>query len=133
MFKSALKESLSKIFDLKKVSFNTPTDAREQEIIFVEIDSSKNQIRDGSEQAKVMGKLKVFSSTDKLPYGYFSKCLRNADSNYTMPFYFYDFEESAGVFQNICEFSLSFVYFFNSQYDPALGTITSINLTEQVS
>lgn len=130
MFKKAMSTSLQNIFDLEKVSFDTPSDSKEQDCIFVEIQSSKNQIKDGTEVAKVMGKLVVFANMDKLPYGYFSKKIKAANASDTKPFYFYDFEESSGVFLNIIQMSLSFVYFFNSQYDPAMGTITSINITE---
>ena len=130
MFKEAMAASLKKIFDVDKVTFNLPSKEDEQEVIFVEVDSAINKIKDGRALSRVTGKLRMFASQDKLPFGYFSKKIDAADPAHVIKFYFYNFEENTGRFQNIVERTLGFVYFFDSQYDPALGTLNSIELSE---
>ncbi len=126
MFESALSDKLMKIFDMKKVSFNLPSDMQEQETIFIEVDSSKNGIKDRLQVAKVTGKIRVFANQDKLPYGYFSKKIKEASNEDTKDMFFYNFEENAGTIQNITERNLGFIYFYTGQYDPSIGSITSL-------
>lgn len=128
MFEKALKDSLRQIFDFDKVTYDAVSEDEEQEVLFIEIESSKNSIKDGLQVAKVTGKLRTFANAEKLPFGYFSKKIQEADKSLTYPFFFYEFEESAQGFRNIVERSVSFVYFFDSQYNPELGTISSIDL-----
>jgi hypothetical protein len=128
MFEKSLKEKFQRIFDLKKATFNLPGESQEQECLFIEIENSRNTIKDGKEIARVTGKIRVFGNQEKIPFGYFSKKIQSAAPADTKDLFFFDFEENAGTFLNIAERSLSFVYFFNSQYDPALGTITSIDI-----
>ena len=130
MFETTLKEQLQRIFDLDKATFDAPSESQEQECLFIEISKSRNTIKDGLQVARVTGKIRVFGNSEKLPYGYFSKCIQEADAADTLPFFFFEFEENAGSYRNIAERSVSFVYFFNSQYNPRLGTITSINISE---
>lgn len=128
MFESRLKDTLQRIFDLKKATYALPSESQEQECLFIEVDRSNSTIKDGRALARVEGKVRVFANADKMPFGYFSKCIQAADHADVKDFFFFDIEENALTYQNIVERSLSFVYFFNSQYDPALGTITSIEL-----
>lgn len=126
MFEASLSDKLKRIFDLDKVTYASPSESQEQECIFIEIESAKNQIKDKRQVSRVLGKIRVFASSDKLPYGYFSKKIQAANTSDTRELFFYEIEENHGTFQNICERSLSFVYFYDSQYDPEQGTITSI-------
>lgn len=128
MFKSKLSDAVKQIFDLDKVTFDLPSESKEQECAFIEIESSVTSFGDTKEVAKVTGKILVFARSEKLPYGYFAKCIKNAPKELTLPFYFYDFEENLGTFRDIVQRSLGFVYFFDSQYDPSVGTIESITL-----
>lgn len=129
MFEKALSEQLKRIFDVKKVSFDTPGESAEQECLFVSVESSRNSIKEGRQLAKVQGKLTMIANSEKLPFGFFSKKISEAEIEDTSSFFFYEFEENAGRILNIAERSVSFVYFFNSQYDPERGTMTSIELT----
>lgn len=131
MFKAELKAKLSRIFefDLQKTTFDKPGESQEQEAVFIDVISSMNKISPPTESAKVTGRLHIFANADKLPYGYFSKKIKEADSADTKDLFFFEFEENKGTFRNICERSLSFIYFFEKQYDPEQGEITSINTT----
>lgn len=131
MFKRSLQEKLSRIFDLDKVTFDIPGESQEQEGVFVAVQSAKTRLKDGVETAEVRGTLHVFGVSEKLPYGYFSKCLQEADQADTKDLFFHGFEEHKGTYRNIVERSLDFVYLYSGQYDPALGTITEIDLSLQ--
>ena len=130
MFRESLKENLKAIFDLKKVTFDQVGESLEQECIFIEIDNSVNAIQEYKETAKVNGRLRIFASQDKLPYGYFQKKIQSAPTEYTKDLFFYDIEGNTNIQNNIVERTMSFQYLFTSQHDPNLGTITSIELSE---
>ena len=122
-----MQSQLHSIFDLP-VSFQKPSDAQEQEGVFIEIERSVNRIKDAREIARVTGKISIFAYTKKLPIGYLSKHIARANPSDTQGFFFHEFEENKGTFLDIAERGASFVYLFNGQYDPDIGTITSINL-----
>lgn len=129
MFEKTLTEKLQRIFDLKKVTFDHPSESQEQEGIFVAVESAKCKVIDARQIARVTGTLHIFASADKLPFGYFSKKIAAADPADTKDLFFYNFEEHAGTFLNIAERKLGFVYLYDSQFDPAIGDLSSINLS----
>lgn len=133
MFEKALEENLRGIFHVKKITFDAPSESNEQDVLFVQIAVSNSTIKDGAQIARVTGTLQMFSQNTKLPYGFFAKKLKEAKVSWTKPFFFFDFEENSNRYRDICERTASFVYFFNSQYDPDLGTINSITLQTQVN
>jgi hypothetical protein len=128
VFEATLEAQLKRIFRLKKVTFDRPGDSQEQEGLFVDVHKAKTKIRDGREIALVQGTIHLFVNADKIKYGFFSKALEEADVEDKKKLFFFNFEENKGTFRNICERSLDFLYFFDGQYDPALGSITSIDL-----
>lgn len=133
MFEKALEQNLRSIFGIKKITFDAPSESNEQDVLFIEISVSNNTIKDGEQIARVAGKLTMFSQNDKLPFGFFSKKIHEAKTSWTKPFFFHDMEENSNRYANICERRVGFVYFFNSQYDPDLGTMNSITLQTQVT
>jgi hypothetical protein len=128
MFEKTLSDKLRAIFQVDKVTYAAPGESQEQNCIFIEVVSSKNSIKDTRALAKVTGKITVFASNERLPYGYFSKAIAQADADTTKDLFFYDFELNTRIFQNVAERSVSFVYFFDSQYDPDIGTINSVDI-----
>lgn len=128
LIRDGLQTKLKAIFDFDKVTFDNPSDSQEQEAVFVQIADARVKLKDGRQIARVTGMIRVFANSSKLPYGYFSKCLAEAEPEDTKDLFFHNFEENKGTFQNIAERSLEFVYFFDGQYDPNVGSITSINL-----
>jgi hypothetical protein len=126
----ALKTCFEKIFDFKKVTFDHMGESQEQNCLFVEVENSTNRVKDGKFVSKVTGIAKVFAPNDKLPIGYFNQKIAMALSVYTKDLFFYEVDSSAQTFGNIVMRSFRFVYFFNSQFNPATGTITDINLEE---
>lgn len=131
MFEATLLSQLKRIFDLDKVTFDKPGESREQECAFVDVSKATTKVLDARQLARVTATLTVFAQVEKLPYGYFTKMIDAAAIADSRCFFFYDLEENKGTYRNISERSVSFVYFFDSQYDPAIGTITEIDLSIQ--
>lgn len=129
MFKNELSDKLKRIFDLKKVSFDQPSNSKEQECLFVEIEKALNSVRDGRVLSRVTGNALVWGPADKIPFGYFSKRIKQADPEDTKDLFFTDIETNVRTYQNIVQRGFSFTYFFNSQYDPATGSIDQVTLT----
>ncbi len=136
MFKKALAEKFELIFDFKKVSFDQPNfhesglPVIEQETLFVTVDTCTPSIKDGRSVAKVMGHAECYTSTEKLPFGYFVKRIDKSGRSLTKDLFFYEIEHNTKVYQNLVQRGFSFVYFFDSQYDPDTGSITSIAFEE---
>lgn len=133
MFEQALADTLKEIFEVKKTSFDMPGDAKEQDCLFIEIDDSNNVIKDGRALAKVSGKAYMNVVNSKLPFGFFSKAIKQADKTLTKDLFFYDIETNTIRYRDLVQRGFSFVYFFDSQYDPAIGTITSVDITVEES
>jgi hypothetical protein len=133
MIEKTLIEKLTKIFDVPRATFDRPTESAEQDILFIMVDSAKSSIKEKRHIARITGRIVVYSTHEKLPYGFFYKQLAEANASDTLDFFFFDFEENTGRGMNIVERSLGFVYFYSGQYDPEIGTIDSINLSVQVS
>lgn len=127
-----LELSVKTIFNVEKVVFDSPApDAQEQNCIFIEVENSWNTFKDGRALSKVTGNMIMFGPNDKLTLGFFSKAIAKAKPTLTHPFFFFDFEENSKRFRNIVQRSVSFVYFFDSQYDPETGSITSVTFTTE--
>lgn len=129
MFEKQLAAQLKRIFDLDKVSFDRPGQSQEQEAVFVEIESARARVKDKRQIARVTGTLRIFAQAEKLPYGYITKAIAAADPADTRGLFFYNFEENKGTFRNIAERSAQFLYLFDSQFDPNVGTLNQVNLS----
>ncbi len=128
MFEKALSLKFKKIFAAKKVTYWEKSDSREQETLFIDIQTSKAKAVGQEFTAKVEGRAFMFGSNEKLPYGYFLKSLQEADPVDTNDLFAFDFETNSNQYEDIVERGFSFVYFYNSQYDPDAGSITSISM-----
>ena len=128
MIEKLLLSHLAGIFELD-VTFDRVSESREQERAFVEIREAKVRLKEGRQTASIVGRLRVFAQAEKLPLGFLAKKIEAASLELTRGFYFYDLEENAGTYRNIVERSASFVFLFDSQYDPALGTLNVVNLS----
>lgn len=129
MFRESLSEKLKKIFQIKAVSFDQPSEAKEQQVIFVSVESAISQVTKGRAVVRVSGGFSVFVNSDKLPFGYFNKRIEQASFEDTADLFFYNIDQNQKYFGNLVERRVSFIYFYDSQYDPAAGEISSINFT----
>lgn len=129
MFEKKLQQKFEKIFGLEKVTYDSPSESQEQEGVFIQVTDAKCRVKDKLFTAHVTGVLHVFANREKLPYGFFSKCIDAASAEDTKGLFFYEFEENKGTFRNIAQRSVSFKYFYDGQYDPDVGTLNQLNLT----
>lgn len=125
MFETEMAARLKRIFDFDKVSYDRPGESREQEGLFIDVEKADVRIRDGRQIVRAEGVIRVFVNKDKMSYGYLAKSIAEADLEDTRGFFFGP-EENSGNFRNIAERKFDFTFLFDSQYDPAIGTITSI-------
>lgn len=133
MFESKLIEDLKNIFGVEKVTFDQPDTANEQELIFVDIEETKNQIKSKSVKLRVLGTAQMFANANKLKHGFFAKRIAKASNEITKNFHFSDLEQNSNVYRNIAQRSFRFVYFFSDQYDPSKGSITEIDFNIEES
>jgi hypothetical protein len=141
VFEKELSEKFKAIFDVGKVTFDTPSlqnspgtvTTREQECIFINVQTAKNTFKSGQVLAMVTGSAIMIARSEKLPFGFFSKAIANAPLALTKDLFFYDFESNSAIFRDVVQRSFSFVYFFRGQFDPDVGTMTSVDLTLEES
>lgn len=130
MFRKELETSLKKIFGVKKVSFDAPSESFEQDTLFVDLTGDPRvRVSKGKlATARVQGDLVIFAQMGKVPTGFFAKKIEQAAAELTKPFFFSQLDRhehgSAARLQNIAEIRASFTYFYSAQYDPNQGSIT---------
>lgn len=137
MFRKDLQRRLEAIFQIEKSTLLAPSLQFEQDTLFIQIDQANPRVcsKDGGrETAKVVGSLTVFSQDNRMPFGFFTKAIERADPELTRPFLFLDIDvdlaSSPARVQNIHERRTSFVFLYDSQYDPNRGALTSIELED---
>lgn len=133
MFEKQLEETFQKIFQVQKVTYDTwdPKDdsMREQKVLFVEVETCVPTFKDKQQLAMVTGKAVMVARSEQLPFGFFGKSIDAAPDELTKDLFFFDLEGNSRVFRDIVARGFSFQYFFRSQYDPSVGTITSVDIT----
>lgn len=127
MFEKRLAAQLKRIFDFDKVTYDAPGESEEQEGLFIVVESVRARVIDARQIAKVQGSIRIFAQAEKLPYGYLAKQLGDAPVEAKQGLYFFNPEENRGTYRNIHERSMAFVYLFDSQFDPAIGTLDQVN------
>lgn len=132
MFEKDLEEKLKGIFEAHIVKFEMPGEHREQDVLFVEVEKAKTDVKDGRVHARVTGRCYFFAQAEKLPFGYFEKCIK-AHPGLTKDFFFYEIDENTRLYQNIVQRTFAFMYFFDSQYDPEIGTIESVEIEVEIN
>lgn len=129
MFENKLIEKFKRIFKVSKVVYQEPGASQEQECLFITVENVASAFSDGNCKMKVTGTAVMFGYNKKLTFGFFSKAVANAENGDTKDLFLYDFEENTKTIGDIVQRSFSFVYFFSGQYDPNLGSITSLQET----
>lgn len=129
MFEKQLEEKFQKIFGVQKVTFDAPGESQEQGCLFIEIEDSRNTIKDGRELAKVTGNAVMFARAEQIPFGFFSKAIAQANPADTKDLFFFDFEVNTRRYRDKVQRGFSFVYFFGGQYDPETGSINEVTIS----
>lgn len=126
MFEKELADKLKAIFNVKDVSYDAPGDSREQDKLWIEIEEPKFTFGSKKVKAIVTGRGSIFGKNEAITFGFISQAIEKADASLTKDLFFTDFETNTVRFRDIVERAFSFTYFFNSQFDPDVGTITSV-------
>ncbi len=129
MFEKELAEKFKAIFKVKDVSYDAPGDAREQDKLWIEIENPKFNFTAKRAKAMITGRGTIFGPNESLTYGFIAAAIEKADPALTKDLFFSDFESNTNRFRDIVERGFSFTYFFNSQYDPAVGNMAGVNIT----
>lgn len=127
MLESDLRQKFKDIFGIENIKYSLPGESQEQECLFVNVESIKTRFKDGFTNSMVQGSVTYYANSDKIQLGYFAKRVALASNELTKNFFFGDFESNSKTYGNIVERSFTFTYFFNSQFDPKIGTITSLD------
>lgn len=130
MFESELEQKFKNIFDVKKVTFAGPGESMEQECLFVEITNPGNIVKDSKVLSKIEGNAVLFCYGDKVPFGFFSKKIKEASSALTKDFFFSEIEANRKMSKEIVARSFNFIYFFQAQYDPENGEINELEFID---
>lgn len=132
MFRRSLKDKLEKVFGFDKTTFDVPSDAFEQDTLFVEITNCRSSVSQGRATAQAWGTLIVYTQNNKLPFGFFNKRIQLADPELTKHFFFYEIDQevlnSPARMMNITERRCGFMFLFEDQYDPNQGELTSLEI-----
>ena len=129
MFEQELEAKFKSIFKAKKVSFAEPGESQEQGTLFITIEDPKFRFGDANVRARVTGQAVMFGRNDALTFGYFSQCISKASHDLTKDLFFEDIDGNTKRFGDIVQRGFSFTYFFNSQFDPAIGTIEEVDIS----
>lgn len=131
MFEKELADKFKAIFDVKDVSYDNPGESQEQEKLWVSVETPKFTFADKKVKAIVTGSAIMFGRNDALTFGYLSQCISKASNALTKDLFFSDFESNTLRFRDKVQRGFNFTYFFNSQFDPDVGTIESVTINTQ--
>ncbi len=131
MFEKSLLADLKTIFDLPKVTLDAASESHEQECMFVKIDKVNSSLKDKRQIARVHGTLVIYCNSDKMPFGYF---IKQSQKSALSSKFFFGPEQHVANYVNISQRSMDFVYLYDSEFNPSVGLITSVdeNITYQV-
>lgn len=128
MFEDELETKFKAIFGVKKVSFDLPGESKEQECLFIKVDSARATIKEKRAKARVEGSAFMVAPSNKLPFGFFQKAIAKADPSLTKDLFFFEIEGNDQRYRNLVERGFSFIYLFDGQHDPGIGTIDSVSI-----
>lgn len=130
MYEDELKNIFEKIFLIKKVTFDQPGEAIEQDVLFISVNSSQSTIKGSKELSRVEGSCFIYSQSDRLKFGYLDKMIQKADPSYTKNIFFFNVDTNEKTYQNLIQRGFDFMFFYKNQYDPVKGSITSISFNQ---
>ncbi len=132
MIRDTLKKKLETIFGLK-VTFDAPSDAFEQDKLFVEIQTGRDNVGSGRTTAEYTGALVIFSKNESLPYGFFGKKISEASPDLTKEFFFWGIDTnnltSPARYVNLTERRTNFKFLFRENYQTAQGRLTDVDFS----
>lgn len=123
-----LKEDLAVVFKPIKISFGQPSDIKEQECLFINIEETQVRFKKKLKRYRVEGKCLMFAQADKMPVDYFATHIFEMPKALQARFFFSEIDANTKYYQNLVQRDVSFVYFYETEYDPNTGTIESVEV-----
>lgn len=123
-----LKEDLAIVFKPQKVTFGQPSDIKEQQVLFINIEETKTTFKKKKKRYRIEGKATMFAQSDKMPADYFGTCIMESPKAINARFFFSEIDANTKYYQNLVQRDVSFIYFYETQYDPETGLITSVTV-----
>lgn len=124
-----LLEKLEAIFGMK-ASYDLPSSAREQNVLFVELEQPTTRFTGDMEHTRVTGSAVIYSPSEKNRMGSFAKKIDAAPTDLTKDFFFSEVDSNTRMFRDIVGRGFSFTYFFRGQFNPPSGKITEVEFKE---
>lgn len=131
MFEKELATLFHRIFGVKKVTYNAPSEEREQEILFIDVVSAPSKVKKSQSTAVVTGNIFMYGNVEKMPFGFFTKKINSADAKDTEHLFFYNREQNGEYIGNLVERRCGFIYYYKGQYDPNAGSITTLEFPDE--
>ena len=129
-----LTELLQRIFALSKVTLDAASDQREQEVGFITLETNTSNVSGGKVYGRMRGSMVVVAQREKLSVNYMSERLKLAAKDKLLRnIFFYDVGSPTNIENNIVETSISFVYFYDYDFDPTPGLIQNLDTSVEVS
>ncbi len=137
MFKKDLTARLERIFGMKKVSFNAPSESYEQDTIFINVAECISRPAKAKMLIQVTGFIQIFAQHENLPFGFMARKLEAAKLADVKDLFFFQVDaevtNSQARLLNLSERQAKFVFLFSTQYDPNKGKLTSVTFEEDLS
>lgn len=134
MFKADLEDRLKKIFCVNSVKFDAFVLGKEQEVLFVDIDTAKLYSTSGKHWWFVKGRLSICGIASKHKYGWAHSKIDIADKALTSKFMFGRDERPIKYPYNNNDFvkvDVDFFYIYDADFNPNSAKIASVELTTE--
>ncbi len=135
MIKDSLKKKLEAIFGMR-VTFDAPSDAFEQDRIFIEVQGGRDNAGSGRITAEYTGALIIYSKNETLAYGFFGKKISDASPDLTKDFFFSAPDTnnltSPARYMNLTERRINFKYLFRENFQAAQGRMTDVDFSTTI-
>jgi hypothetical protein len=134
MFRTDLEERLKKIFCVSVVKFDAFMLGKEQEALFVDIDTAKLYSTSGKHGWFVKGRLSICGIAGKHKYGWAHSKIELAEKSLTAPFIFGRDENPIKFSNNNNDFvkiDMDFIYIYDADFNPISAKIVRAEITTE--
>ncbi len=131
MFETSLKSKLVTIFGVPKATFDMVSESREHNCLFISVDRAITWQSFNKATAEVRGSIALYMDSNKLPFGFFMRRLKDADPADHKDLFFFNMDQNEKYFGNLVERSCEFVYFYNAEYNDDFGELTSVTFEDE--
>ena len=136
MFSVGLKDNLKQIFGTPKVLFDAFTPGAEQDVLFCDIDNSRDYVTQDKRVFIVDGRISLCGQAVKHKYGFLHSRIALSKPEYIAGFAFSRNEKAIKYAWNnddYVKYEIDFIYAVSMEYNPAKNNIGSVNISLSVN